>query len=149
MLFYGGNVTPDVSCRRCRSRLPRDFFPRTCPPTAVRAGNFPRARTRIGDPNGRWRQSGHGGHRSRLYRILGQKRVFPLLQQTATGTGPDGTGTLQVEGSAACTILGAAVIDNRLTVRVEPCDLIHHTAWTVPPAAVDTPAGPGTKLVYL
>ena len=41
----------------------------------------------------------------------------------------------------ACTVLGAAVIDNRLTVRVEPCYLIHHTAWTVPPAGTDTPVG--------
>ncbi len=50
-------------------------------------------------------------------------------------------GTAQVEGFVACTVLGAAVIDNRLTVRVEPCYLIHHTAWTVPPAGTDTPAG--------
>ena len=58
-----------------------------------------------------------------------------------SGAGSDGTGTAQVEGFVACTVLGAAVIDNRLTVRVEPCYLIHHTAWTVPPAAAETPAG--------
>ena len=74
--------------------------------------------------------------------IAGQKRVFPLLHQVS-GLAPDGTGTgmAQVEGFVACAVLAAAVIDNRLTVRVEPCYLIHHTAWTVPPAAVDTPAG--------
>lgn len=67
------------------------------------------------------------------------ERVFPLVQQV-TGVGSDGSCTAQVEGFVACTILDVEVdAYNRPAVRVQPCYLIHRTAWTVPPGAA--PAG--------
>ena len=71
---------------------------------------------------------------------VGQKRVFPLIQSVGTPNS-DGSATMQIEGFVACTILSTAMIDNRLTVTVEPCYMIHHTAWTIAPSAAYAPAG--------
>jgi hypothetical protein len=68
--------------------------------------------------------------------------------QSVSGASSDGVGTAQVEGFVACTILSADVIDNRLTVRVQPCYLIHHTAWTVPPASIEAAGVQRNPCIY-
>jgi hypothetical protein len=141
LLFYGGSAAAEVLLQTLSLQVVQGLLPADLPPSgrfgpATAAVLAPVAATQMGD----------GGAASTaaivaaFAGIAGQKRVFPLIQQMTTA-GSGGTGTAEVEGFVACTVLGAAVIDNRLTVRVEPCYLIHHTAWTVPPAAADTPPG--------
>ncbi len=141
LLFFGGSIAPEVLSQTLPRQVARGLFPADLPPggsfgPATSAVVLPVLATQMGDGGG----PGTAAIVAAFTNIVGQKRVFPLLQQV-TGAGADGACTAQVEGFVACTVLAAAVIDNRLTVRVEPCYLIHHTAWTVPPAAADTPAG--------
>jgi hypothetical protein len=146
LLFYGGSSTPQVLLQTLPQQVARGLFAADLPPggsfgPATPAVLAPVAASEMGDGG----DAGTAAILAAITGIVGQRRVFPLLQEVSgagsDGTGTDGTGLAQVEGFVACTVLGAAVIDNRLTVRVEPCYLIHHTAWTVPPAAADTPAG--------
>lgn len=141
LLFYGGSNTSQVRSTTLPLQIAQGLFPADLPPsgqfgpaTALVLASLPG--TQLGDGG----DPGSVAMAAAFSGIVGQKRVFPLVQQM-TGVGPDGSGTAQVAGFVACTVLGAAVVDNRLTVQVEPCYLIHHTAWTVPPAAVETPAG--------
>ncbi|MGD0898198.1 MAG: pilus assembly protein TadG-related protein [Thermoguttaceae bacterium] len=67
---------------------------------------------------------------------VGQKRAFPLYREIAPAD-PNAAATVALDGFVACVIMGAGVVDRRLVVRVEPCFLIHHTLWTVPPDAND------------
>ncbi|MEI8373650.1 MAG: hypothetical protein WCJ35_12555 [Planctomycetota bacterium] len=141
LLFYGGSITPEVLSQT----LPRQVAQGLFPADLSSSGSFgpatsgllaPVLGTSLGDGG----DPGTTAIVAAFAGTIGQKRVFPLVQGM-TGVGTDGTGIAQVEGFVACTVLGAEVVDNRLTVRVEPCYLIHHTAWTVPSAAVDTPVG--------
>jgi hypothetical protein len=141
LLFYGGSATPDVLSQTLPVQVAQGLFPADLPP----GGSFGPATSLVpaavvGTSMGDGGDPGTAAVVAAFAGIVGQKRVFPLLQPIAA-TGTAGTGIAPVEGFVACTVLGAAVIDNRLTVRVEPCYLIHHTAWTVPPAAAGTPAG--------
>ncbi len=141
LLFYGGSVSPAVLSQMLPQQVAQGLFPADLPAggsfgPATSAVHAPVLETQMGDGG----DPGTAAIAAAFAGIVGQKRVFPLLQQVS-GAGAGGTGIAQVEGFDACTILAAAVVDNRLTVRVEPCYLIHHTAWTVPPAAADTPAG--------
>ena len=145
LLFYAGSNTSEVRSQTMPQQVAQGLFPADLPSggafgPATPMVLAPVVGTQMGDSG----DPGTAAIAAAFAAIVGQKRVFPLLQQV-TGLAPDGTGTgtAQVEGFVACTVLAAAVIDNRLTVRVEPCYLIHHTAWTVPPACVDTPAGLG------
>ena len=141
LLFYGGSSTPQVLSLTLPQQVAMGVFPADLPPggafgPATSLVPVPVLATEMGDGG----DPGTVAIVAAFAGIVGQKRVFPLLQPV-TGVGLDGTCTAQVEGFVACTVLGAAVTDNRLTVRVEPCYLIHHTAWTAPPAAIDTPPG--------
>jgi hypothetical protein len=137
LLFYGGNVSPQVLLQTLPQQVAQGLFPADLPSgafgPATPAVLASVAATQMGDGG----DPGTAAIVAAFVGIAGQKRVFPLLQQV----GATESGIAGVEGFVACTVLGAAVVDNRLTVRVEPCYLIHHTAWTVPPAAADTPAG--------
>lgn len=65
------------------------------------------------------------------------KRVFPLYD---TFTDPSQqAGAARLVGFVAARILDAVVEDDRLTVSVEPCFVIHSTCWTTSP---DHPAEP-------
>ena len=141
LLFYGGSVTPEVLAQTLPRQVARGLFPADLPP----GGSFGPATSALlasvlGTKMGDGGAPGTAAIAAAFAGIVGKKRAFPLVQEVA-GAGPDGTGAAQIEGFVACTVLEAAVVDNRLTVRVQPCYLIHHTAWTVPPAAADTPPG--------
>jgi hypothetical protein len=84
--------------------------------------------------------------RAAINAVVGQKRAFPLYSQI-TGPDPDAAGAVQIDGLVACVVLGAGVVDQRLALRIEPCFLIHHTLWTVPPDPHD-PSNP-ERNVYL
>jgi hypothetical protein len=141
LVFYGGGVTPEVLSQTLPQQVAAGLFPADLPPggtfgPATSVVRVPVLATQMGD-------GGHPGTAAIVAAfagIVGQKRVFPLIEQVPVA-GSNGAGTALVEGFVACTVLGAAVVDNRLTVQVEPCYIIHHTAWTVPPAAAETPAG--------
>jgi len=60
------------------------------------------------------------------------KRVFPLCSSFADAD-LDGVGAARLVGFVAAEVLYAGVVDDRLTVVVEPCFIINHTAWTVGP----------------
>ena len=141
LLFYGGSVTTQVLSQTLPQQVAQGLYPADLPASgsfgpATAAVLAPVVGTQMGDGG----DPGTVAIVAAFAGIVGKKRAFPLLQGVS-GAEPGGTGIAQVQGFVACTVLGAAVIDNRLTVRVEPCYLIHHTAWTVPPAAADTPAG--------
>jgi hypothetical protein len=139
-LFYGGAISPQVLSQTLPQQVAQGVFPADLPPggtfgPATPAVLAPVLATFMGDGG----DPGTQAILAAFSAIAGQKCVFPLIRRMS-GVGSDGTGTAQVEGFVACTVLAAAIIDNRLTVRVQPCYLIHHTAWTVAPAAADTPA---------
>ncbi len=141
LLFYGGTFSPEVLSQTLPQQSVQGLFPSDLPPNgqigpATSAVLLPV----LGTPMADGADPGTVAIVAALNSIVGQKRVFPLVQQI-TGVAPNGTGSAQVEGYVACTILGAAIIDNRLTVRVEPCFLIHHTAWTTALSAIDAPVG--------
>jgi len=58
------------------------------------------------------------------------QRVFPVYESFADAN-QDGVGSVRLVGFVAASVLFAGVVDDRLTVTVEPCFIIHHTAWTV------------------
>ena len=70
------------------------------------------------------------------------RRVFPLYS-IFNDTPPlhDGRGAAQLVGFVAATIHGAEVdlAHNRLTMIVEPCFVINHTAWTAAPNHASAP----------
>ena len=141
LLCYSGSISAQVLSETLPLQVAKGLYPSDLPPLGVFGPATPSllasvVATQMGDGG----DPGTVAIAAALANFIGHKRIFPLIQQMAN-VGSDGTGTAQVEGFVACTILAADVIDNRLTLRVEPCYLIHHTAWTVPPAAVDTPAG--------
>ena len=130
LLCYSGTLNSQILGQTLPQQVSRGLYPPDLPPLGTFGPATPSllasvVATQMGDGG----DAGTAAILAALTNIIGQKRVFPLIQQMAN-VGSDGSGTAQVEGFVACTILAAAITDNRLTVRVEPCYLIHRTAWT-------------------
>jgi hypothetical protein len=141
LLFYGGTFSPEVLAETLPLEMARGVFPGDLPPSGTFGPVAPVVPAAVlGTQMADGADPGTVAMATALAGIIGQRRAFPLLQSVAAGGGA-GTVIAQVEGFVAATVLAAEVADNRLVVRVQPCYLIHHTVWTVPPASPETPAG--------
>ena len=142
LLAYGGNGDSQAIARLgvqvARGLLPADLLLGQVGPATV-AAPWPVLALQPADAS----DASTAALLSALQAAVGQKRVFPIFQQLTQQN--DGTTTAQIEGFVACVLLGAWLADNRLAIAVEPCFLIHHTAWTAPPNPLD-PANPPRNL---
>lgn len=141
LLFYNGTFDDQSLAVRLPQQIAQGVFPADLPPSGQLGPASPGVLLPVlAAQQADQGNAGTSAVLSAINNIVGKKRVFPLFREV-TDVAPDGTGKAQIEGFAACTVLGAQIVDNRLTVTVEPCFLIHHTAWTVPPSDPNFPAG--------
>jgi hypothetical protein len=145
LLFFDGVLDEQAIVERlprqiAQGLLPDDVLPGKEIGPATPARLWPVAAAEQVDDGG----SGTAALAEALRGAVGQKRVFPLLRGF-TAIDSHGAGTAQIEGFVACVVLEAAIVDGRLVVAVEPCFLIHHTAWTVAPNP-DDPLDPARNL---
>jgi hypothetical protein len=138
ILFFGGSADPQAIAR-LPAQVTTGLFPADLPGSqagpATAVVPWPVLANQQADQG----DAGTMALLAAVTAVVGQKRVFPIFQQITTAG--DGTATAQIVGFVACTVLGAELADQRLAVAVEPCFLIHHTVWTVPPNP-DDPANP-------
>jgi hypothetical protein len=133
LLFFGGAAGEQALAQVLPQQVAQGLFISDLPAAgqlgpATPAAAFPVLATQQADDS----DAGTWAIQAALSRIVGQKRVLPVFSAVGTA-GPDGTALAQLNGFVACVILGAAIVDHRLAVRVEPCYLIQPTAWTVGP----------------
>jgi hypothetical protein len=157
LLFFDEPVHPfdgTVDTTRLASQMTMGVFPDDLPggrlgPATRALASLSATALKVGAMR-RAKESSLNAHLAAVLNSLaGSRRVFPLydnVHDPADDSFVDlggGVGTVDLVGFVAARILGASVEgsppNDRLTLTVEPCFVIHHTVWTLPP---DDPAAP-------
>jgi hypothetical protein len=135
ILLYRGADDAAALATRLPQQVLAGLFPADLPFSGGKLGPatplvpFPVAGTQQGDGS----DPGVLALGAAINSAAGKKRVFPLYHEI-TEPGSTGISMVKITGFVACVVMGAQLVDNRLTVRVEPCFIIHPTVWTVAPA---------------